>query len=43
MAIASLRLKELKQGEIQSVRDFVNYVKELEKDWPTLILEKDKA
>jgi hypothetical protein len=43
MAIASLRLKELKQGDTQSVRDLVNYVKELKEDWPTLTLKKDKA
>jgi hypothetical protein len=43
MAIASLRLKELKQGEIQSVRDLVNYVEKLEEDWLTLTPEKDKA
>jgi hypothetical protein len=43
MAIASLRLKELKQGDIQSVRDLVNYVEELEEDWPTLTPEEDKA
>jgi len=43
MAIASLRLKELKQEDTQSVRDLVNYVKELKEDWPTLTFEKDKA
>jgi hypothetical protein len=43
MAIASLRLKELKQGDIQSIRDLVNYVEELEKDWPILTPEENKA
>jgi rubrerythrin len=43
MAIASLRLKELKQGETQSVRDLVNYVEELEEDLPVLTPEEDKA
>jgi hypothetical protein len=43
MTIASLRLKKLKQGNIQSVRDLVNYVKELEENWPTLTPKKDKA
>jgi hypothetical protein len=43
MAIASLRLKELKQGDTQSVRDLVNYVEELKENWPTLTLKKDKA
>jgi hypothetical protein len=43
MTIASLRLKKLKQGDTQSVRDLVNYVEKLEKDWPTLTPEKDKT
>jgi hypothetical protein len=43
MAITSLRLKKLKQGNTQSVRDLVNYVKKLKKDWPTLTPEKNKA
>jgi hypothetical protein len=33
----------LKQEETQSVRDLVNYVEELEEDWPILTLEEDKA
>jgi hypothetical protein len=43
MAIASLRLKKLKQGETQPVRDLVNYVEKLKKDWPILTPEKDKV
>jgi hypothetical protein len=34
MSIASLRLKEARQGEGQSIREFASYIEELEEDLP---------
>jgi hypothetical protein len=32
ISVATLRIKQVRQGEGQSVREFVNYIKELEDD-----------
>ena len=43
LGYATLRLKEAKQKEGQSVRDFVKYIEELEKDIPKWDINKQKA
>jgi len=44
MSVASLRLKEARQGEGQSVREFASYMEELEEDLPLdLPVEEQRA
>ena len=43
MNVATLRLKEARQAERQSVREFANYLDELEEDIPEMSEEERRA
>jgi len=43
MSVATLKIKQAKQGEGQSVREFANYIEELEDDVPSLTEEQQRA
>jgi hypothetical protein len=43
MSVATLKIKESRQGEGQSVREFANYIEELEEDVPEMTEEQQRA